>query len=141
MKATNSFRVLYLGLFVLSIIFAGGCGGGFNANNVTVSLSPSTVTVPANGQVRLKATEHGDCSGCGPIYFWSITENDGTNCTWVDLPPVGPCPAGTIQASVLNGPNVTYFAPNTAGTFHVVLTDIITLQLTTDASSIITVSP
>jgi hypothetical protein len=55
---------------------------------------------------------------------WSITENNGSPCFWADAktPPAGPCPGGTIQALGSEGilsPSVIYFAPNTAGTYHI----------------------
>src|SRR5713101_2130865 len=96
----NSCRVLRVGPFVLLIAIAGcGGGGGFNPNNVTVTVSPAAATVPANGQATLKATVNGLCSTCAfHINDWSITENGSSAfCTWFTTPPIGPCPAGTIQ--------------------------------------------
>jgi hypothetical protein len=137
-------RDLSVASFVLLFMVISGCGGGFDVNHVTVTLSPAAATVQVNGQVKLTAAEHHDCSGCGPIYSWDIPENGGANCTWVDTPPDGPCPAGTIQAQLagtgLFGPTGTYFAPATGGTFHVVVSDLLTLSLTAKATSVITVS-
>jgi hypothetical protein len=110
------------GLGVLLIVITGcGFGGGFNANNVAVAVSPAAVTIPADGQETLQATIRNDCSGCQPLYSWTIAENGGTNCTWLTLLPAGPCPGGTIQETAVpyGYPTVTYFAPSTAGTFHV----------------------
>jgi hypothetical protein len=138
----NSFRALCIVSFVLLIVIT-GCGGGVDVNNVTVTVSPSAATIPVDGQVTLKASEHHDCSQCGPLLSWGITENNGAPCTWVDTPPAGPCPAGTIQATGVgfNGPVVTYFAPSTPGTFHVVVSDVVTLTISTEATSVVTVSP
>jgi hypothetical protein len=117
----NSCRALRVGPFVLLIAIAGcGGGGGFNPNNVTVTVSPAAATVPANGQVTLKATVNGLCSTCAPqIDDWSITENGGTFCTWFTTPPIGPSPAGTIQETAGSLLTVTYYAPSTSGKFHV----------------------
>ena len=108
------------GLLVL-LIFTAGCGGGFKANNVAVAVSPVVVTIPEDGQGTLQATIRNYCSGCEPLYTWAISENDGTNCTWLTISPVGPCPGGTIQETAVpyGYPTVTYFAPSTLGTFHV----------------------
>ena len=62
-------RALCVGLLVL-LIFITACGSGGGSldpnfpNNVTVTVSPSAVTIPANGQVTWQATVHGHFSGC-----------------------------------------------------------------------------
>jgi hypothetical protein len=138
------------GLILLLIVISGcGFGGGFNANNVTVAVSPAAMTIPADGQETLQATIRNYCSGCQPLYSWTIAENDGTNCTWLTLLPAGPCPAGTIQETAVpyGYPTVTYFAPSTAGTFHVTAewewgANIFAPPTTTkQGTSIVTVSP
>jgi hypothetical protein len=123
------YRVLSVSL--LAMLIATGCGQsnkdlGF-ANRVTVSISPATASVAANNQVTLQATVNGLCSGCASdIFAWSISEDatsGGSNCNWFDTPPTVSCPAGTIQqtqgasGSTLT---VTYHAPSTPGTYHVV---------------------
>src|SRR5450755_4691872 len=114
-------RALGVVPLVLLIVVAGcGGGGGYNANNVTVSVSPSVATVPANGQVTLQAVVNGLCSTCSPnINVWIITENNGVNCSWINTSPAGPCPGGTIQETGGNFLTVTYHAPTSSGTFHV----------------------
>ena len=124
----NSFRALFfVAPFVLLIVIAGCGGGGFHANNVTVTVSPAAATVAASGQVTLQATVHSLCSGCVPAVTWTITElqtngASGSQCNWQGTtPPAGPCPDGTIQgADAPSALTVTYDAPSTSGTFHVV---------------------
>jgi hypothetical protein len=122
-----------------------GCGSGYNANNVTVTVTPATVTVPENSQVILKASVSGLCPGCVPgIDDWSITEDNGAACTWFETPPVAPCPAGTIQETaggLSNSLTVTYFAPATPGTFHVVADTLVTWTLNKQGTSVVTISP
>jgi hypothetical protein len=136
--------------FVMLIVLA-GCGyGSFDPNNVTVVLSPATATVSADGQVRLQATVHHNCTGCTPFYNWLVAENGDVNFSWVvdSAPPVGPCPGGTLQQpSGLQGATVTYFAPDAPGKFHVTaqslyFTNILGPPTTTkQATSVITVGP
>ena len=143
----HSNRFLCAGSLILLIVVAGcGAGGGYDAGNVTVTVSPASATVPVDGQANLQAAVHGFCSTCTPQIVWSIAENSPNNCTWVDMntPPAGPCPAGTIQGQGAAGPlseTVIYFAPSTAGTFHVSASEFVTLALTVQAESVITVSP
>ena len=112
----------------LGVLMAGagcGSGGGFNPNNVTVTVAPAIATTTTNGQVALQATVKGDISP-GLVLTWSVAENTSaaTSCFW-DIggsPPVGPCPGGTIQepaSDIGDDLTVTYFAPSTAGTYHV----------------------
>jgi hypothetical protein len=119
----NPAWVLYVLGFVLLIVSAGcGTGNGFNPNNVTVSVSPATATIPTNGQVPLQATVQGLSSGyISSISLWTVTENpSGADCaTDVGIVPPGPCPAGTIQITGGDELTVTYFAPSTPGTYHV----------------------
>lgn len=114
----RALRVGLLGLLLVTV----GCGAGrFNPNNVTVNISPAAATIPESGQVKLQLTVDGNCAGCVPFYNWLVSENSGTNCTWVDTPPTGPCPGGTLQESTsLSGPAVTYLAPDAPGTFHAI---------------------
>ena len=84
-----------------------------NANNVTVSVAPSSATVSAGGQVTLQATLNGCASACpSPGFTWAISElqangASGSQCNWDTTPPPGPCPDGTIEVS----------APFTTATF------------------------
>jgi len=122
----NCCAPLFVTPFVLLIVIA-GCGGGSgtNFNNVTVTVSPATATVPGGGQVTLQAKVTG-VSGT-PALTWTITElqtngASGAQCNWLGTtPPAGPCLDGTIQgADASPYTPVTYQAPNTSGTFHVV---------------------
>jgi hypothetical protein len=125
----NSCRALFfVAPLVLLIVIAGcgGGGGGFDANKVTVTISPAAPTVAASGQVTLQATASGTGSGT-PLVQWSIAElqtngASGAQCNWLGTtPPAGPCPDGTIQgADASPYTPVTYHAPSTSGTFHVV---------------------
>ena len=114
--------VFYVLAFVLLIVSAGcGTGNGFNPNNVTVSVSPATATIPTNGQVPLQATVNGLSSGyISSISLWTVTENPSgaDRATLVGIVPPGPCPA-TIQLTGGGELTVTYFAPSTPGTYHV----------------------
>ena len=123
---------LYRGLGVSALIglivaaSCGGGGGGFNPNDVTVSVSPASITIPAGGQTTLLATVHGLCSSCAPSVLWSIAElqtngASGAQCNWSgNTQPLGSCPDGTIEgADAVPALTVTYHAPSTSGTFHV----------------------
>jgi hypothetical protein len=145
----NLSRALCVGSLVLLLIIA-GCGGGssFNPNNVTVTVSPSAVTIPASGQVTLQATVTGDPAA--PALTWRIAElqangASGAQCNWQGTtPPAGPCPDGTIQQlTVLNFQTVTYYAPSTPGTFHVIVewSTLFSPIIIKDATSVITVGP
>jgi len=143
----NLSRALCMGAFALVIVTA-GCGGGSgtNPNNETVTVSPSSVTIPESGQVTLQATVKG--SSAAPALTWTITElqtngASGAQCNWQGTtPPEGPCPDGTIQgADAFPYTPVTFLAPSTSGTFHVVAQDVVTLTLVKDGTAVITVSP
>jgi hypothetical protein len=142
-------RAAYLQTAVLALltVLGSGCGnGGYNAENVTVTVSPTTAMVPENGQQPLQATVNHFCSGCTPQIEWSIAENSGLSCTWVDMntPPLGPCPGGTIQGQGSQGlisPNVIYVAPGSSGTFHVSASQLVSLTEVATGTSVITVSP
>jgi hypothetical protein len=80
------------------------------------------------------------------IQSWNIAENpSGADCATF----VGSllCPAGTIQIAGGDFLTVTYFAPNTSGTFHVTAEweDFDNFSdppiATKDGTSVITVSP
>jgi hypothetical protein len=129
----NSCRALFfVAPLVLLIVIAGcgGGGGGFDPNKVTVTVSPAAATVAASGQVTLQATVGGCVNpSCIPSVSWSIAELPGLGgqCNWSGNtpppPPVGgPCLDGTIKGADAQPSNltVTYFAPSTSGTFHVV---------------------
>jgi hypothetical protein len=139
-------RAAYLrtAVLALSAVLGSSCGnGGYNAENVTIAASPATVTVPENGESPLQATVKGFCSGCMPNIVWSLSENNGTPCSWLDMNtrPVGPCPAGTIQGQEAIGPlspNVIYFA---SGTFHLSASQFVDLTETKVGTAVITVSP
>jgi hypothetical protein len=142
----NLFRALWVEVFVLLIVIA-GCGGGSNVdpNKVTVTVSPSAVTIPASGQVTLQATVKG--SPAAPPLLWSIAElqangSTGAQCNWSgSTPPAGPCPDGSIQGADASPLTVTYLAPSTPGTFHVVAEDIVSLTMVKNATAVITVGP
>jgi hypothetical protein len=94
----------------------------------------------------LQATVNHFCSGCMPQINWSIAENNGADCAWVDMnnPPLGPCPGGTIQGlgpQGLDSQNVIYYAPGSSGTFHVSASQFVTFTEDTTGTSGITVSP
>jgi hypothetical protein len=140
--------ILPVVLLTISLMVSAGCGaGGFNPNNVTVTVSPPTATIPESGQVALQAKVNGECAGCVPFYNWLISENDGAECTFEDTPPIGPCPGGTLQqATGISGPTVTYIAPGAPGTFHVVgqslyYNSLGPASVIKQGTSVITVSP
>ncbi|MGA8492097.1 MAG: hypothetical protein WB711_16845 [Terriglobales bacterium] len=146
----HSRRPLCSAMFALLIITV-ACGGGpgvvLGSGNpdVTVTISPAAATIPEGGKVTLQATLKGLCSECiSFITFWSVVENDNNVCLWggVNMPPIGPCPGGTI---LLNPPAgntliVTYYAPSTPGTFHVTAEYSI-VGVDSHGTSVITVSP
>src|SRR6266498_4347315 len=101
------YRTLGMGVLI-SLIVAAGCGGGasgFNPNDVTVTVSPASITIPASDQTTLQATVHGLCSSCAPSVIWMIAElqtngASGAQCNWSgNTQPVGPCPDGTIEGA------------------------------------------
>jgi len=142
----NLGRALFVESLVLLIVIA-GCGGGssFDPNNVTVTVSPSSVTIPTSGHVTLQAAVKG--SPAAPALTWSITElqtngASGSQCNWSgSTPPAGPCPEGTIQGADASSPTVTYLAPSTSGTFHVAAQANVSSTLVKDGTAVITVSP
>ena len=115
--------VLYFLAFIVPIASTGcGTSNGLNPNNVTVSVSPATASIPASGQVPLQATVQGLSSGyISSISLWTVTENpSGADCaTYVGIVPPGPCPAGTIQIAGGDELTVTYVAPDKPGTYHI----------------------
>jgi hypothetical protein len=132
-SAMNIFRLFSVVLLAF-VVLLGGCGSGqsYNPNNVTVTVSPATATIPASGKIRLQATVNSLCSGCAAsIANWGITEDaetgdpSGFTCAWFtdNGPPTRQCPAGTIEETP-GGPSssltVTYHAPPTPGTYHVI---------------------
>ena len=146
----ESYGGLCIGALILLIGTAGcGSGGsGSNPNNVTVAVSPMSVTIPASGEVILQATVKG--SPGAPSAVWFIAElavngASGSQCNWSGTTqPAGPCPDGTIEgADASSSLTVKYHAPSTAGTFHV------TAQWSTafnpvvvkDGTAVITVGP
>ena len=142
--------LLVASLGLLMVAASCGSGSGFNPNNVTVTVGPATATTATNGQVALQASVTGDISP-GLVLRWSVVENASmaTTCFWNvgTTPPVGPCPGGTIQepaSDVGDYLTVTYFAPSTAGTYHVTaewcLCGFGTTVIKT-GSSVITVGP
>jgi hypothetical protein len=145
----NASRIIWLGSLVV-LLATTGCssGGGFNANNVTVSVSPASTTIAASGQVTLTATVNGLCSTCEPsIYLWYVNENNPANggiCDWYTMPPSAPCPAGTIQQTaggVSDTLTATYDAPSTPGTYHIVAEWSLGSGITQTGTSVVTVSP
>jgi hypothetical protein len=142
----NLFRALCVAPLVLLIVIA-GCGGGssFDPNTVTVAVSPAAVTIPESGQVTLLATVTG--SPAAPALNWVIAElqtngASGAQCNWSGTtPPAGPCPEGTIQGADGSSLTVTYLAPNTSGTFHVIAQDTVSLTVVKEGTAVVTVSP
>jgi hypothetical protein len=127
----TSCRALFFVAPLVLLIVIAGCGGGsggFDPNKVTVTVSPAAPTVPANGQVTLHATVGGCVNpSCIPSVQWSIAElqGSGAQCNWQGttppMPVGGPCLDGTIQGTdTPPALTVTYLAPSTSGTFHVV---------------------
>jgi len=124
-------RSLFLALVSALVVALMGCGSSsWNANDVTVTVSPGTATTAANGTVALQAAVSGDCSGCVPSVGWFITEDegpsdpDGSACNWFtnNGPPNASCPGGTIEETaggLSNSSAVKYHGPATAGTYHV----------------------
>jgi hypothetical protein len=138
-------RALFVGSLVLLIVIAGCGGSSYDPNNVTVTVSPPAVTIPASGQIALQATVK---SGrAAPALTWSIAElrtngASGAQCNWSGTtPPAGPCPDGTIQGADGSSLTVTYLAPSTSGTFHVVAQVNVSLSLVKDGTAVVTVSP
>ena len=118
------------------------------SSNVTVTVSPATVTIPTSDQVTLQATVKGTANDANPSLTWTIDElktngASGSQCNWVSTPPAGPCPEGTIQGTAANSSTVTYHAPSSAGTFHVSAETIVSLSppVLKDGTSVITVGP
>ena len=152
----NLNRFLCAGSLILLIVVAScGTGSGFDANNVNLTVSPAAAAVRANGQVTLQATVTGLCSGCASsIQDWSIAADpsSGANCTFYEPPPLGPCPAGSIQETaggMSSSLTMIYFAPSTPNTYHVTA-EWTTLggislgggaQVSKFGTSVITVSP
>lgn len=144
------YRALYVGALI-SIMLMAGCGGGTNGsspNNVTVAVSPMSVTIPANGEVTLQASIKGSPGTASATWFiaeLAINGASGAQCNWSGTTqPAGPCPDGTIEgADASSSLTVKYHAPSTAGTFHV------TAQWSTafnpvvvkDGTAVITVGP
>ena len=67
---------LSCGSFVL-LVFITGCGGGGGttlSSNVTVTVSPATVTIPTSDQVTLQATVKGSSNDANPSLTWTIDE-------------------------------------------------------------------
>jgi hypothetical protein len=146
-------QALFLGSLILLASGAGGCGGkgGYNANDVTVTVAPAAKTLSPNGQVALLATVNNFCPECVPEIDWSVAENNSVPCLWGNpqSPPAGPCPGGTIQGQGAQGPlspSVIYFAPSAGGTFHVIASQIVGLTsggqtISVTGTAVITVSP
>jgi hypothetical protein len=146
---------LYRGLGVSALIFlivaagCGGGGGGFNPNDVTVTVSPTSITIPASDQTTLQATVHGLCSSCASSVLWSIAEQQtngasGAQCNWSGAPNRLVCPDGTIEgADASPALTVKYHAPSTSGTFHVTAewSTLFNPVVVKDGTSVITVGP
>lgn len=123
-------RLCWGSLLVCFVCSSVACGGGraTDFNNVTVTVSPTSATVTAGGQVSLNATVSGLPGDSVQLVIWSIAElqtngASGSQCNWLgSTPPPGPCPDGTIQGASPLSDSVTYIAPSTAGTFHVIAT-------------------
>ncbi len=118
------------------------------SSNVTVTVSPATVTIATSDQVTLQATVKGTANDANPSLTWTIDElktngASGSQCNWVSTPPAGPCPDGTIQGTAANSSTVTYHSPSSAGTFHITAETIVSLSppVLKDGTSVITVGP
>jgi len=135
------FRTLRVGSLVPLIIPGCGGGSGFDPNNVTVTVSPAAVTIPASSQVTLQAMVKGTGSSDSAL-TWSIAEQT-INCYWLDTPPAGPCPDGTIQQEAIGSSStVTYHAPGTSGTFHVTAEwSLLGPSVIKHGTSVVTVGP
>jgi hypothetical protein len=146
----DSYRTLSIGALI-SLIAIAACGGGANGsnpNNVTVAVSPMSVTIPASGEVTLQATIKG--SPGAPSATWFIAElatngASGSQCNWSGATqPAGACPDGTIEiADASAGLTVKYHAPSTAGTFHVTAewSTLFNPVVVKDGTAVITVGP
>ena len=146
----NSCRALQLGA-LMSLMLMAGCGGGAsgsNPNDVTVAVSPMSVTIPASGEVILQATVKG--SPGAPSAVWFIAElavngASGSQCNWSGTTqPAGPCPDGTIEiADASAALTVKYHAPSTTGTFHVTAewSTLFNPVVIKDGTAVITVGP
>ena len=146
----DSYRTLSIGALI-SLIAIAACGGGANGsnpNNVTVAVSPMSVTIPASGEVTLQATIKG--SPGAPSATWFIAElaingASGAQCNWSgSTQPAGPCPDGTIEiADASSSLTVKYHAPSTAGTFHVTAewSTLFNPVVVKDGTAVITVGP
>jgi hypothetical protein len=142
----NLSRALCVESLVLMVVMS-GCGGGssFDPNNVTVTVSPSAITIPPSGQATLQATVKG--SPAAPALTWIISElqtngASGAQCNWSGTtPPAGPCPDGSIQGADAGSLTVTYLAPSTTGTFHIIAQDNVSLSLVKMGTAVITVGP
>ena len=143
----GSYRALCVGALVLLIVTTGCGGSGSNRKNVTVTVSPMSVTIPSSSQVTLQATVTG---APAPFANWTIAElavngASGAQCNWSGATqPVGPCPDGTIEgADASPALTVKYHAPSTPGTFHVIAewSTAFNPVVVKDATSVITVGP
>lgn len=144
----NLYRLVRIVVLIPPLIIT-GCGGGsggFDPNQVTVTVSPETDTIANSDTLTLQAAVHGLCSTCPPtINGWSVTENSGDpRCNWFDAAPDAPCPGGTIQETTGgNFLTVTYHPPSISGTFHVIAEWCVCFgsSIKKDGTSTITVSP
>jgi hypothetical protein len=156
----NPRRMCSAGAFALVMVLVScGSGQGYDPKNVTVTVSPATGSVASHGEISLQATVNGLCSSCAPsINSWGIRENagpgdsDGSSCDWFTQngPPIPACPDGTIEetsGSLSNTLKVTYHAPGTPGTYHIVAEWFVPSGLlgssgsTKNGTSAITVTP
>jgi hypothetical protein len=141
----NSYPALCAASLLMLFGFSGCGGGGFDPQKVTVAVSPASDTIPVGGTLALTATIKGLCSTCAPaINEWTVTENNGGTCNWFDTPPIEPCPGGTIEETTGGGfLTVTYHAPATSGTYHIVAEWCICFgsSITQDGTAVVTVSP
>ena len=146
----DSYAGLCVGALILLMVTV-ACGGGANGsnpNNVTVAVSPMSVTIPASGEVTLQATVKG--SPGAPSAVWFIAElavngASGSQCNWSGTTqPAGPCPDGTIEiADASAALTVKYHAPSTTGTFHVTAewSTLFNPVVIKDGTAVITVGP
>ncbi len=117
-------RALAFVTVVASGLLLGGCGSGLpSSSRVNLMIMPAQASVSAGGTVALTGNATGFTQT--PIVQWWIQEaqaTGGDNCGYLQPPAASPCEFGYVMfGSVSQFPSsATYYAPSTAGTYHVV---------------------
>jgi len=148
---------LFIQLGLALLLALTGCGGNGlpPASSVTVTVTPSSATIAANGSVTLQGTASGFAPQpdvAPPLMLWGIQESSNTvpvsACGLLpsQTPDLTLCPYGyVVQADVTSLPsNAVYHAPATPGTYHVVFTatqSVMYSSLQKAAAATITVTP